>query len=246
MVVALSAVLVPSRAGDVSTLSGKLLRNADVVGVESDHVIVRHDGGRERVPWSSFSPTSQLDLLRSKVAELEKLRGELHQTRDESKALQKTTEQYRQNLAALGGEATPEKPVAPAAGLPALKKGDLVDAADLAAHFKQDLGTAEARYRKQAFRLEGVVDRLDKDLFVSAYHALLRIPGKSVRVVCVIKPPEVYSKVYATRSGERMVAEGERLGKVTLMQAGDKVVFEGRCSGMSDNTVTFVVTRIVQ
>ncbi len=230
MVFILSAVLLPLRAGDATTISGKRFRNVDVVAVESDYVILRHDGGRERVPWSDLSPASQLDLLRGKVIELEKLRGELRQTRDESKTLQKTTEQYRQNLAVLGGEATPEKAVAPAASLPVLQKGDVVDAADLAGHFKQDIGTAEARYRRKTFRLEGIVDRLEKDFFVSTYQALLRVPGKSVRVVCVIKPPEVYNKVYATRSGERMVAEGERLGKVTLMQAGDKLVFEGRCS----------------
>ena len=246
MVCFLCAAGLPVFAAEITTLSGKRIRNAEVVAVESEHVILRHDAGRDRVSWSDLSPATQLELLKAKVLELEKLKGELSHTRDETKELKKTAEQYRQNLAAIGVESTPEKPVAPAAGLPALQKTDLVDAADLAGHFKQDVGTADARYRRKVFRLEGVVDRLEKDLFVSTYQALLRIPGKSVRVLCVVRPPEFYKKVYTIRNGERIVAEGERSGKVTLMQSGDKVLFEGRCSGINDNTVTFVVSRIVQ
>ncbi len=242
---AVSAMFLPSRAADVTTISGKQFRNVELMAVESDHVLLRHDGGRDRVAWSDLTPSSQLEFLKGKVLELDRLKGELSKTRDETKALQKTTEQYRQNLAALG-EPIPEKPVPPAASLPALGKGDTVDASELAMHFNQDLATAEARYRKKTFRIEGVVERLEKDLFFRTYRALLRVPGKSVRVVCVIKPPEVYTKVYATRNGERMAAEGERLGKVTLMQAGDRLIFEGRCGGLSDGAVTFDVGRIVQ
>ncbi len=245
MALAVSAMFLSLRAADVTTISGKQFRNVELMAVESDHVLLRHDGGRERVAWSDLTPSSQLEFLRGKVLELDRLKGELSKTRDETKALQKTTEQYRQNLAALG-ETLPEKPVTPAASLPPIAKGDKVDASEMAMHFIQDPATAEARYRKKTFRVEGVVERLEKDLFFSTYRALLRVPGKSVRVVCVIKPPEVYTKVYAARSGERMVAEGERLGKVTLMQAGDKLVFEGRCSGLSDGAVTFAVSQIIQ
>lgn len=238
--------LLPLRAEDITTLSGKRFSQARAAAVESGHVLIQHAGGRERIAWTDLSPETQLLLLKQSVEELDKLKGELNVTQKEATTLKKTSEQFRQNLIALGEDPTAlNKPITPAAGLPPVDKNTVIAAQDIAAHYHADVGSADARYRKKVFRLEGTVERLDKDMFLRTYEALLKVPGKSVRVLCVIKPPEAYTKVYATRNGERMVAEGERLGKVTLMQAGDKLVFEGKCTGFKDSTVNFDVIRIL-
>ena len=243
----LIAECVEARAVDVVTLGGKEYRQARVVEVEGTQVVLAHAGGKTQVAWSDLSAEMQLRLLKESVSELDRAQGDLHKTKDEAKVLQQTTEQYRKNLVALGEDpAADTKPVIPAASLPPLDKSTVVTLDQIVGHYRADLATADARYRKKTFRLEGVVERLDKDLFLRTYQALLKVPGKGMRMICVVKPPEAYTKVYSVRNGERMIGEGERLGKVTLMQAGDKIVFEGRCSGMKDNTIYFDVSALAQ
>gem|GEM_PF-2572953 len=234
-------------AVDVVTLGGKEYRQARVVAVEGMQVVLTHAGGKTQVAWSDLSAETQLRLLKENVTELERAQGDLHKTKDEAKVLQQTTEQYRKNLVALGEDPAAEaKPVTPAASLPPLDKSTLVTSDQIVGHYRADVATADTRYRKKTFRLEGVVERLEKDLFRQTYQAVLKVPGKGMRLICVVKPPEAYTKVYSIRNGERMIGEGERLGKVTLMQAGDKIVFEGRCSGLKDETLHFDVTALAQ
>ena len=197
------------------------------------------------MPWKELTQESQWSLFSSNFEELQKVRGSVSALQTEAQTLKQRTAELNKSLAASEGGTLTEHLVAPASSLPALEKTSIVDAADLATHYSSDAGTADQRYRKRTFKLKGVVERLEKDFFFRTYTALLRVPGKNTQLACVIKPPESFTKVYSTRNGERMVAEGERSGKVTLMQRDDEVLLEGRCTGSKDGVITFQVTQIV-
>jgi len=93
-------------AEDITTKSGKVLKNAQIVAIEGDQIIVRHAGGTEKLAAAEISEPVQKRFrdqeLKRKADEVERLKQELarreqelRQLKQESEKLRRDTEQSR-------------------------------------------------------------------------------------------------------------------------------------------------------
>jgi hypothetical protein len=108
-----------------------------------------------------------------------------------------------------------------------------VSALDLSSHYRTDAAAADARYRKQTFRLQGEIIGFDKPMLTRNYHMLLRAADRQMRVVCVVTPPERYAAVFTTQNG--MVLTGSSAAssaRSQIAKIGQTVTLEGRCRGL--------------
>ena len=119
-----------------------------------------------------------------------------------------------------------------------MQKGEVVQASDLLNHYAADPAAADRRYKKQNFKIRGIITDVDKVLMVSPYRVFFRVPGNGLKVLCDVRSPERFSKVYVSGNRERVV--GETFSEiVTLARVGEEVTLQGRCGGWKDGTVIF-------
>src|SRR2546422_84127 len=111
-------------------------------------------------------PKSRLQDLERKEAELEKLKAELSKAKGENVQLKRP---HAEAVAKIAGAPANEPVVThvspPMASLPPLKEGEMVDAVDLANHYRAGAAAADERYRKQKFKVRGEVAGFEKPMF---------------------------------------------------------------------------------
>jgi hypothetical protein len=188
-------------------------------------------------------PKSRLEELQRKEAELDKLRGDLGKTKsDLNKAKDENVElkkQREQDAAKIANSPAPvvihESP--PMASLTPLAKGEVVDAMDLANHYRADSAAADQRYRKHSFQVQGEVVAFEKAIVIKPYNVLLKTADRELKVVCSVQPPEKYSAVFTTKHGAEMVGLLPHHTEEPFLKLGDTVVVSGECRGLSDSRV---------
>jgi len=200
---------------------------------------------------------SRLEELERKEAELEKLKkeadkagserqqleSEQRRLKSEAVELKKAKEAAEARAAAAVAAAPSVEPAiqhdTPAiATLPPVQKGEVVDAMDLMNHYRSDAAAAEKRYRGHSIRVQGEVTGFEKPLFVSYYVLYLKTTERSWKVMCRVYPPANYPATFTVKGGEEIVGTASAGARTTLARVGQKVVVEGRSTGLSDQVVT--------
>ena len=186
-------------------------------------------------------PRARFEELERKEKELAKLKGDLSAARGEAVRLKtEKDEAVAKARAAVAADFNnpPITCVSPSMNtLPPLAKGEIVDAMDLAEHYRADAAAADARYRKKLFKVKGEIVGFDKPLMTRNYHVLLRGTGRELRVLCSVVPPEKYRAVFTTTGGTQLSGSFANGARVTLAKVGDTVVVEGRCTGLDGSMV---------
>jgi len=186
-------------------------------------------------------PKARLEELERKEKELEKLRGELSATKTETVRLRKEKEDAVARAAAVTAAAQAEPDVThaspPMATLAPLAKGEMVDAMDLANHYRADPAAADARYRKKVFLVKGEIVGFEKPMLTRNYHVLLRAADRQMRVLCVVEPPEKFSAVFPAKAGTVLMGAYSSGARFPLARLTDAVVIEGRCGGLDGGVV---------
>ncbi len=190
-------------------------------------------------------PKSRLEELERKERELERLQGDLNKARGELKQAQTNlTRAQRRNEelkkeAAMAPQAAPAAPAhsaPPLASLSPLAAGEVVDALDLAAHYKADPQAADGRYRKKEFVVRGQIDRFQKPMFQQRYEVLLKTAEPDVKVICSVYPPEKYKAVIITQNGDQLEGVIEET-RFPLAKVGATIELKGECRGLKDGVV---------
>ena len=189
-------------------------------------------------------PKSRLIELEKKAAQADKLAIDLEKARAENSRLKGEIgappksfstpvlpPQVEQSLQKL-------PPTRPLAELPPLIKGEVVLASDLLHHYAMDPAAADQRYRKKSFKLQGIVTDLDKPLLMSPYRVIFRVPASPLKIICDVRSPEQFKKVYVSADRERVVGETYS-GRATLARVGEEITVQGRCAGLKDGVVSF-------
>jgi hypothetical protein len=179
-------------------------------------------------------PKARLQELERKEAELEKLKGDLTKTKGENTQLKK---QHQEDTVKIATAPPMEPPVThvspPMQALSPLQKGDTVDAMDLANHYLADAPSADLRYRKRTFKVEGEVAGFEKPMFTRDYKLVLKTADRRIKVICDVMPPEKYSAVFTIKDGSELVGLAAGQTRVPITKVGDTVVIEGQCKGVS-------------
>jgi len=206
-------------------------------------------------------PKARLEELERKEKELEFLKAELARARGESQQLQREktrveTEKRELQQAKIAAEAraaslsaaaepviardTPSLP-----SLPPLARGAMVDAMDLMNHYRADPGMAAKRYETRRIRVEGVVTAFEKPMFVSHAVIYLQTTERKWKIACRAEPPASYPVVYTAKGGDELVGSTSSGARTTLATLGQRVVIEGWCKGLRDQTVTLASCQLI-
>ena|ERR1051325_5662798 len=181
---------------------------------------------------------SRLDELQRKEIELEKLKAELATAHGQNTKLKK---QHEEDVIKISSAPAAQPAAArlspPIESLPALSNGEIVDAIDLANHYRTDVATADHRYRKHTFKVRGEITAFEKPPFIRDYRILLKTAGREMRVMCEFYPPEKYQAVLTIRNGSELVAQTSDRNRVPIAKVGDTVIIEGECRGVNDSVV---------
>jgi regulator of replication initiation timing len=208
-------------------------------------------------------PKARLQELENKEAQLEKLKMELgkaHAEREqlvgEQQHLKAEAEQLKQaktkaeaKAAAVSAAAKVEPIIPhntpPMDSLPAFQKGQVVDAMDLMNHYRANAVMAKQRYERHPIRVEGEIMGFEKPMFVRPYVIRLKTTERAWNVLCRVEAPEVYSAVFTVKSGEQIVGSTSAGARTTLASVGQKIVVEGRCTGLNGQAITLTSCMLV-
>lgn len=208
-------------------------------------------------------PRARLEELERKEAELERLRKQMQEAQAETRRLEQDrqrAEMERQRLAqkaaeleqareaaerkaaALTAAAASREPVPvhtspPIASLPPLEKGAVVDALDLANHYRTEAAAATRRYEAGLIHVKGEVVRFEKPPFLRHYVIHLKTPDAEWKVAARVYPPESHAAVFTARGGDELVATTSAGARFVIARVGEKVLIRGRCKGVRDHTV---------
>ena len=186
-------------------------------------------------------PKSRLEELEKKEAELEKLRNQMNPPKPVPAG---QTGVKAQSPPVTGQAPAPAPAAVPAPAhvspalstLDALKDGEVVSAIDLANHYQQDRATADQRYHKRSFAVQGEIERFEKSAFSRSYSLIMKTGGSNLKVICEVYPPEPYTAVFTASQGSQIVGVfGEN--RKTLASADSVAVARGECKGLKGSTI---------
>lgn len=251
-----------ARADDLTTRSGRLLRNVEVTELETDFVTVQHDGGTERLPLRELPPDWQKRLsapalfaeLRRKSQELASLRTQVRQ------AAAKAAPAAPSDQPRARGEPRPAVPAAPGepvreavrpvpivlSNRPPVGVDEVVSAEDLAGEYQADRTWSDRRYKGRTFRVRGVVDHFNARMFVRNYDVVLDSPERFMKVVCNVPFGDDFRAIYPMDGGQLLAGDSLRRGKITLLRTGMTVTFRGRCNGAKESQILFINCELVK
>ena len=240
-------------ADDITTSDGHVFKNASVIKLEADGVVIKHDDGTKRLAWAELpAPLRQryqAEARRQKEAEVQKLKQDLARAEAEAAKLNQSEAKPKNedrppvvapvespvSTPAVVSTPAPLKPVA--VERPTLKTDEVVDAADLIEEFKVDSAAANERCKKQTFRIKGVVERFETKLVLRKYDVVLKSPENFLRVVLRFDYPDEYKTIYTIQKGQKLVGHPAANKEVTMMTVGDSVLFQGTCKGLKDEEI---------
>ena len=241
-----------ARAENITTTEGKVFKNAEVIRFEPAGLVVKHDRGTNWIDWKDL-PTAtrkrfQAEARKRKEEEIQKLKRDLARAEAEAARLKedngqpeagKQPPQAEKSGGLSARRTTGEERGRPVVELPPLKPDDIVDAAELVQQFKNDPTVADRRYDKKNFQLKGVIERFEPKMFVRKYDVLLESSDRFARVVAVFDYPNDYKTVFTTHRGQTLVGKPAENKEVTLLQAGQTILFRGKCKGARDTEIVF-------
>jgi len=189
-------------------------------------------------------PKSRLEELQRAEEELKKLKAQSPSTNQPA-----ATIIQEQPVTSPAKPMPPPKPVRVSpvmSSLAPLKEEEVVEAVDLANHYRTDPAAADGRYRKKKFCVRGQVASFEKRIFLRDYKIVLQTDDPQIRIICNVFPPEKYQAVFKSSNGFQMIGViGEKhdihvvSGEVqeTIARLGDTVTIAGECHGLRDSTV---------
>ncbi|MBI3418037.1 MAG: hypothetical protein HY043_22335 [Verrucomicrobia bacterium] len=192
-------------------------------------------------------PKARLQELERKAADADRLATELSAAKAEIARLKGEQTELKKAAAkparwlppAVEKAEQKQPPTPPIHTLPPLAKGEVVSIHDLLNHYASDVPAADLRFRKQIFRIRGIVTDVNKELFVSPYRVIFRLPEQTLRVVCEVRPSDEFTKVYVAGDHERVVGEKSGRAPITFISVGDEITYTGRCVGLRNGVVSF-------
>jgi hypothetical protein len=188
-------------------------------------------------------PKSRLEELQRAEEELKKLKAQPPATNAPATTIPE------QPVAIAPKPAPPPKPVhvSPAMSkLAPLKEEEVVEAVDLANHYRTDPAAADRRYRGKKFLVRGQVAGFEKHIFIRDYKVILQTDDPQLRIICSVFPPQKYKAIFKSSNGFQMIGVMEVIdekhetgvvsGEVqeTLTRLGDTVTIAGECHGLRD------------
>jgi len=186
-------------------------------------------------------PKSRLEELERKEQELEKLKGDVKSTKSENTELKKQHVEDQTKIEKL-------EPVVhvspPMESLPALARGEVVDALDLANHYIADSKVADARYANKRFLLRGEITGFSRTVFVRPFKVLLKSTNRDCPVKCEFFPPPAWRSVITTKDGSELVAVKADESRARIARVGDTVLITGTCEGKKADGVIMSATEI--
>ena len=239
---------------DLQTSEGTVFTNAAVIRYEAEGIVVKHDGGTNRVAWKQLPAPArqrhQAEARKQKEAEIQKLKQDLARAESEAAALNEDHGQTPSQVRSLAGKPAaspraPEPAARPVAELPPVKPDEVMDTAELLQQFRTDPPRATRRYLNKSFRVRGVVERFEPRLFIRKYDVILESPDRLIRVVAGFDYPNDYRAIYTTQRGQTLVGKPAENSELTLMRVGQKIVLEGRCKGARDTEIAFTGCRLI-
>lgn len=253
-ILVLLAIATRGLAEDIVTTTGKVLKNAEIIKVETDSVTIKHSGGTERVPLAELPPAIQkkhgLDPqgaeLRRKAEEVERLKNELSRAQTELKQLKQDNERLRTERAQMVPAPAPAKPSKPLVEVPPVKRDDVVDVRDLVLYYKTDPAAADARFKKKTFRITGTVERFNAKMFLRKYDVVLESPEKAIKVTGSFDYADNFNAVFTKERGQSLVALVGPNGEMNLMKVNDAVTLRGTCQGLSGPYVDFSGCEVIR
>jgi hypothetical protein len=248
---ALLACVAFASADDLTLIGDKTLKNAQVLRYEADGVVVKHDGGTNRIAWKDLPPATrqryQSQARKEKEEQIQKLRQDLARAEAEAARLRPDDGSPESTQPSPPGHpddastrrVAAAKPARPVAGLPPVNADEIVDATELLQQFKNDPSGADRRYRKKTFRVKGVVERFEPRMFLRKYNVVLESPDRSVSALADFDYPTECKTVFTTQNGQTLVGKPSDTTQITLMRVGQTIVFRGKCKGARDGAVLF-------
>ena len=116
----------------------------------------------------------------------------------------------------------------------------MVDAIDLANYYRTDAATADQRFRKRSFKLQGEIAAFERPPFLREYRILLNTADRELRIVCDFSAPEKYSAVLTIKNGSELVGQMAGRNRERIAKVGDTVVIRGQCRGLSSSAVKMI------
>jgi hypothetical protein len=113
----------------------------------------------------------------------------------------------------------------------------LIDAVDLAEHFKADPVAAGQRYGKRTLKVQGEVVGFGKTLFLRSFAIHLKTNERFYRVICSFSTPEQFKSVFSINNGTELVGEMANGKRSTIARLGDTIQVSGTCKGLNDSAV---------
>ena len=243
-------------ADDITAVDGTAFKNAAVIQYEPGGIIVKHDGGTNRIAWKNLPAQArqryQAEARKQKEEEIQKLKQDLARAEAEAARLREDNAQsegLNHPPSAKSAKATKpraaETAAAPATELPPVNPDDVLDAAELVQQFKSDPSAAARRYQGKTLRVRGVIERFEPKLFIRKYEILLESSERFLRVVATFDYPDDYRAVYTTQRGQTLAGKPAENKEVVLMRAGQTVVLQGKCKGGRDTDIAFAGCRLI-
>jgi len=177
--------------------------------------------------------------LKRKAAEVERLKADLERAQKELQKLGEENQKLRSEKARLIASPPPPpapKPSRPLADVAPIKADDLMEVRDLVLYYQADAALADARFKKQTFRVKGRIENFGLKMFTRNYDLLLETPDKQLRAACNFIYADHYHAVLTRGHGQILMAISGK-GEAQLTRLGEEVVIRGRCEGLVDGRV---------
>ena len=251
-------------AEEVVTLAGRTFREATVRRLDEDRLELHHSEGqtqlyffevpeplRRRLGFDTEAALKRLTLENSRLRGTDSLPSSAATAPSNSATTQAQPLTVPMLLAAAKPvfEALQTArwagliPPAPAAQLPPVTTGQEVSVWELVNHYRSDIPAANARYQKRSFRVTGVVERMERGIVSRNVRVFLETPDPAVRPVCEWRIDDKIPAFHTRRDGRTLIAENNR-SKWQLLEAGQTVTFEVRCTGLEDGLVELKQARL--
>jgi hypothetical protein len=251
-------------AEDVVTLDGRTFRGATAQRLDDDRLMLQHSGGptplyffevpeplRRRLGFDTEAALKRLTLDNSRLRGASLLPSGAANPPSDSATTQGQPMTVPQLLAAAKPvfEALQNArwsglvPPAPASQLPPVTAAEEISVWELVNHYRSAPPAANARYQKRSFRVTGVVERMERGIVSRNVRVFLETPDPAVRPVCEWRIDDKIPAFHTRRDGRTLIAENNR-SKWQLLEAGQTVTFEVRCSGLEDGLVELKQARL--
>jgi|GEM_PF-2451617 len=192
----------------------------------------------------------QLDELKRKAAAADRLQEQLNQAQKEIQTLKGSTPSNSIVVpivrdsnnrivpipAAVFQSIPAQAPTPPLVELPVVTEGSVIHVNDLLTYFATDPAAATARFRHQTFSIRGYVTDFRKPVFLGIYDVNFRLPGQTLHVNCLFRPPEEFRSFYVSSNGEEMIGHTAN-ARTVFARVGTELTIRGYCEGLKDGVV---------